>query len=217
MVPTPNTNLSALATTFLSLSAGERLLTLSEGLVKVRCIEAALNLGWTVQEGAGNSPSGPVADFASTRDGAILWRRGPRRLALTDGSADVAIVDPFEMMLEIKARPDYGTKAQAQFQEMEADVARVAKDRRAAFLFVFDPRIYLSFSGEKRETRGRPPVAAHWFTANFPPAAVVAKGGHFSVMAERDGNGIAMEFLTLPFEVGSSRVVAVGARTDSAF
>lgn len=210
----PNANLSTLASAFISLASRERLLTLSEGLVKIRCIEAALDLGWTVQEGAGNSPSGPVADYASGRDGAVLWRRGPRRLALANGSADVAVVEPFEMMLEIKARPDYGTKAQAQFQEMDADVARVAQNRHCAFLFVFDPKIYRSFSGEKRETRGRPAVAPHWFTGTFPPASAVGRPGGYSVTAARDGATVVMAFIEM---AETSRIVVAGSRVDATF
>jgi hypothetical protein len=212
-----NRKLAALTDAFLQLASREPLLTLSEGLIKIRAAEAALSLGWTIQEGAGTSPTGPVADYAALRNGVITWERGDRRLQLPEGSSDLAVVEPFEMFLEIKARPDYGTKAQAQFQEMDADVARISHYTQCALLFVFDPKIYLSFSGEKREVRGRPAVANAWFIRTFPPLDAVVQAHSLDVKGFRDGARLDMTFRAIPFVGGTSRVVVLGSRQDASF
>ena len=125
------------ATSFVAQTETDAFLSLSEGYVKVRAMEVALKRGWKLQEGAGNAPSGSIADFLSLEQGLPVWERGPRTLSLTSGSADLTVVAPIRAMMEIKARPDYGTKSQAQFQEMECDVERVAGAADVAFLFVF--------------------------------------------------------------------------------
>jgi hypothetical protein len=121
------------------------------------------------------------------------------------------------MLLEIKARPDYGTKSQAQFQQMDADVARVAQHRECAFLFVLDPKIYLSFSGEKTETRGRPAVAAGWFTATFPPIASIPTRGYRVLESERDAAQIEVAFTAIASGSGCNRILALGCRSDASF
>jgi len=191
------------------------MLSLSEGFIKVRCLEAALALGWTVQEGAGRGPDGDVADYAVLTSGRVVWRRAPRRLRLHEGSSDLAIVDPFEMLLEIKARPDHGTKSQAQFQQMDADVSRVAQSPQCALFFVFEPRIYLSFSGEKSEGRGRPAVAADWFTNIFPRLAAIPYEQWLMVEAHRDSNDLLLGFARCRHPSAADTITVIGARRDS--
>ncbi len=110
-----NPHISQLIQIFIERASGERLLALSEGLIKVRCIEAGLSLCWIAQEGAGRSPVGDVADFLVEKDGLISWQRAERLMRPLTGSCDVTFVSPVRMSLEIKARPDFGTKSQAQF------------------------------------------------------------------------------------------------------
>lgn len=212
-----NPHLSQLIRSFIARVSDERLLALSEGLIKVRCIEAGLSLGWTAQEGAGRSPIGDVADFLTETHGLLCWHRGPRRRRLQVGSSDVTFVSPVSMSLEIKARPDFGTKAQAQFGEMQCDVERAATTPDTAFLFVFDPKIYLSFSGGKTETRGRPAKAADWFIRNFPPLnEVVAREFLESEVAYNDQR-LSLAFWARKEGNLVSGVIAVGARVDSTF
>jgi len=59
----------------------ERLLALSEGYVKIRAMEVALSLGWTIQEGAGHSPTGPVADYLSLSGKKLSGSRSAPTLA----------------------------------------------------------------------------------------------------------------------------------------
>ena len=209
--------LEVLADMFVQITASESLLSLSEGLIKVRCIEAALRLGWTVQEGAGCRPDGDVADYAAMRDGKVLWHRAARTLRLADGSSDVAVVDPFEMLLEIKARPDYGTKSQAQFQQMDADVERVAGNPKCALVFVFDPRIYRSFSGEKTETRGRLAVASEWFIASFPAVETIRYDQWLLHRVLRRETYLLLRFRRCRHPSSGDTIAVFGAREDSSF
>jgi len=205
--------LQQLGTSFLRRVATDTLLTISEGFIKVRCAQAALDLGWELQEGAGNAPSGPVADFARASAGQIQWTRGPRRAQLPQGSADLCVVSPFTLFLEIKARPDFGTKSQAQFQEMDADVSRCAQHTNVALFFIFDSKIYLSFSGEKTETRGRPAVAAEWFNRYFPKLTQIPVGLWLSLEAVRDGEALSLHFQKT--EHSPSHILVLGGRRDT--
>jgi hypothetical protein len=207
------------ADAFVARTRHDQLLTLSEGFIKVRCAEVALGLGWTIQEGAGHSPYGPVADYASIRAGRVEWQRQSRRLKLSEGSADLAVVDPFEMLLEIKARPDYGTKSQAQFQQMDPDVARVAGNSQCAFLFVFDPKIYLSFSGEKSERRGRYAVAHRWFVGSFPKIAQLVSDQWITIEAPRNEGSppICMIARRCSHPYGDATILVLGWRSDARF
>lgn len=207
------------ADNFVSKTRDDQLLTLSEGFVKVRCAETALALGWTVQEGAGQSPYGPVADYAFMDSGVIKRRRQSRRLSLAEGSTDLAIVDPFELLLEIKARPDWGTKSQAQFQQMDADVSRVAANQKCAFFFVFDPKIYLSFSGEKIETRGRNAIAADWFVRNFPKFDEIPSNRWFQREAIRDPQSPSVSLVAqrCAHDRSNETILILGWRNDATF
>ena len=77
-----NSRLSKFADAFIAHAGKELFLTLSEGLIKVRCMETALQLGWTLQEGAGNAPAGPVADYARLKNGSLEWSRAARKIQL---------------------------------------------------------------------------------------------------------------------------------------
>ena len=199
-------------TSFVAKTEKDAFLSLSEGYLKVRAIEVALERGWTLQEGAGNTPSGSIADFLSLEQGLPVWTAGPRKLALASGSADLTVVAPIRAMLEFKARPDYGTKSQAQFQEMECDVERAAGAANVAFLFVFDEKIYRSFSGQKTESRGRPAKADKWFVANFPAASEIPIGGYLERKASRAGIPMALTFWMQSVRPSCTRIVALGMR-----
>jgi hypothetical protein len=207
--------LQALADMLVESTYNDSLLSLSEGFIKVRCIEAGLSLGWTIQEGAGRRPDGDVADYAVKRNGKIVWHRATRKLRLEDGSSDVAVVDPFEMLLEIKARPDYGTKSQAQFQQMDADVERVAKNPKCALFVVFDPRMYLSFSGEKTEARGRPAVASEWFVGSFPKLEKVPYDHCLLRLVPRGPTKLLLGFRRCRHSSSGDTITVFGAREDS--
>lgn len=193
----------------------ESFLTLSEGLVKVRLLHAAINLGWIVQEGAPGTTYGkPVADFARKVDGVVRWRRDQRKIRISRGSCDLAVVDPFDMLLEIKTRSDYGTKSGAQFDFIKQDVVRASGDDRVAFWFVFDPKIYRSFSGEKIEARGRPTQSNRWFCEYFVPYHL-AIAGPVLRSAEVEGVHLSLAFCPLPCEKIDSRVAVLGCRGSS--
>lgn len=207
------------ADAFVSRTRDDQLLTLSEGFIKVRCAETALALGWTIQEGAGHSPKGPVADYASMDSGVIKWWRQPRKLSLAEGSADLAVIDPIEMLLEIKARPDWGTKSQAQFQQMDEDVTRIATNPKCAFFFVFDPKIYLSFSGEKLETRGRNAVANDWFVSSFPKVNAIPSNQWLQIAAIRvaESPPISMIAQRCSHHSSNETILILGWRSDARF
>lgn len=207
------------ADTFITRTRADQLLTLSEGFIKVRCVETALALGWTIQEGAGQSPYGPVADYAVMDSEGIKRWRDYRRLSLADGSTDLAIVDPLELLLEIKARPDWGTKSQAQFQHMDADVSRVVANPKCAFFFVFDPKIYMSFSGEKTETRGRSAVAAHWFVSHFPKIDAIPRNRWLQLEAIRDTQSPPLSMIAQRCEhdLSNETILVLGWRNDATF
>jgi hypothetical protein len=170
------------------------LVTISEGFVKVRCMEAALSLGWTIQEGAGVSGKVRVADYASFANGRVSWVRGMKRLSLQYGSADVAVVDPIEIFVEIKCRPDRGTKSQAQFSEMDADVARVASTPNCIFISLFDEKVYRSFSNSKVESRGRRSLLHGWFHECFPTSTDISEEAWTNRIVDRGGVGLALQF-----------------------
>src|SRR3990167_6367560 len=97
---------------FIACTRNDALLSLSEGFVKVRLLEAALSLGWTIQEGVREQK---LADYGSVRLGKLAWLRADRRINLTHGSVDVTIVNPFQLLIELKTVPDYGPKSAGAF------------------------------------------------------------------------------------------------------
>lgn len=212
-----NSPILQFADAFVLRTHDDQLLSLSEGFIKVRCIETALALGWTVQEGAGQAPDGPIADFAVMVAGTIRWSRASRRLTLPDGSSDLAIVAPHPLLLEIKARPDRGTKSQAQFQQMDADVARIASYPQCIFFFVFDPNIYRSFSGEKTERRGRNAVASHWFVESFPKVDAIPSNRWLQIEAIRDKQNLSMVAQRCSHSRSNDTLLILGWRSDATF
>jgi hypothetical protein len=197
---------------FLARTGDDNLLAISEGFIKVRCAEVALSLGWTLQEGVGNKG---IADFANLVDGNVVWRRGKRMLYAAEGSADLAIVSPFEMMLEIKARPDHGTKSQAQFEQMDFDVARVAADPACALLFVFETKAYRSFSSEKEESRGRRAIMSRWFNECFPKLASIPLADWLVVEAIRDERQIALSFRLCQHSRADQTILVLGCQAEA--
>jgi len=98
------------------------------------------------------------------------------------------------MLLEIKARPDHGTKSQAQFQEMDADVARAASNPLCALLFVFETKAYRSFSLEKEDNRGRYALAADWFNQYFPKLSMIPSSEWLAIEAPRGSSRLNLWF-----------------------
>jgi hypothetical protein len=207
-------HLLALAKRLIDRGGMEPFFTLSEGLVKVRTLEAALDLGWVVQEGA---PS-PGSAYAITKTvNGVEVVKSLRRLSVADGSADLYITQPIELMLEIKTRPDIGTKAQAGFQQMKLDVRRVSQHKSMALLFLFDRGMYGSFCGENKDGRGRPSVEKDWFTNLFPSHPDVVAVSDVTVEASADGAPLSLWFCAMPNPIGPKRILVLGARTDALF
>lgn len=206
------TRLRTLGEGFLNSTGGDRLLALSEGFIKIRCAEAALQLGWTLQEGVGNKG---VADFARMVDGNVEWSRSARTLFAQEGSSDLAVVAPFSMLLEIKARPDHGTKSQAQFEQMDADVGRVAADATSAFFMLFETKAYRSFSAEKEEGRGRRALMAGWFNRHFPKIASVPTAEWLEVVAERVGTNLSMLFQRAVHPGADDTILVLGCQQEA--
>lgn len=208
-------NLTSLVTEFVQRTQSEPFLALSEGLVKVRFMEAALSLGWMLQEGAGQSPDGQLADFLSKKGNELIVTRGRRLVKLPYGSADFTSISPCILMLEFKSRSDFGTKIGAGFGEMWADVQRVADSPGVAFVFVFDEKIYRSFSGGKLERRGRPAGSvATWFAANFPPLAHLLDGTGTMGACLVGEVELQLRFWHQQVTSARTRIVVLGARTD---
>ena len=206
--------LEALAQTLALKAESEYFFTLSEGLIKVRAIESALDLGWTLQEGA---PAPGSAFTIRTGAEGIKISRELRRLTVLDGSADMYVIEPFEMMLEIKARPDVGSKAHAQFDQIMPDITRVAAIPKMALLFVFDQDIYSSFSGERSSVEGRPSTHKNWFNSIFPIYSDILEYGKLSRHTKLDGNAIEFLFISIKNPIGANRILVVGARSDAEF
>jgi hypothetical protein len=209
-----NVNLENLVTKIASAAEHEQFFALSEGLVKVRTIEAALSLGWTVQDGA----SGKDVVHTLWLDASeVKIESCERVLKIEDGSADVYITAPIKMMLEIKTRPDFGSKAQAQFSEMLEDVDRVAGLKDTAFLFVFDPKLYRSFSGDKQDKRGRKALSSEWFVANFAKYEDVKKERRIASSCVVGDEKLELLFMAVGNGMRDDRVIVAGTRADSMF
>jgi hypothetical protein len=209
--------LEQLCAEFARRTEGERLLALSEGLIKVRVMEVALSLGWVLQEGAGGPANAPVADYLWMEGGELRRKRILRLLRLIGGSCDFTVVAPHGFMLEIKARSDVGTKSQAQFEEMGCDVRRVASEQGVGFLFVIDEKVYLSFSGDKNETRGRPAKFGAWFNEHFPRVADLVSGEITSVSAIYEGVPLELRLWVQQPSPQCKRFIVAGCRKDVPF
>ncbi len=89
---------------FVEQTVDDQLLLLAEGFTRVRMLEAALSLGWTIQEGVKNRNR---ADYATQRRGRIEWVRAPRQITQRPGTIpDVVVSDPIRMLLELKTISD---------------------------------------------------------------------------------------------------------------
>lgn len=207
-------NIELLGTELVRRLSNDLLVTISEGFVKVRCMEAALYLGWTLQEGAGVAGKIRVADYASLTGGRVSWVRGTKRLSLEHGSADVAIADPFELFIEIKCRPDRGTKSQAQFGEMDADVERVSSMSNCLFIFLFDQKAYRAFANCKMEARGRRALLHGWFHGCFPKASDIAREAWTNRIADRGGVDLALRFRRFQSGGGDEITMVLGCRAN---
>ena len=206
-----------LADTFIDKAREDLLLTLSGGFVKIRLMEAALSLGWTLQEGTGDAAGKKTADIIRLTPGSLKWKRSSRVMQLPAGSADLAILKPIQGFVEKKTRPDIGAKARAQFDEMIEDVDRVATNAACSFFFVLDEKIYRSFSGEKRERRGRPSSNSDWFIKHFEPETKLADPGWFWSTISRRDTPISLGTRRFRTVGGFVRTLVVGARDDSVF
>lgn len=197
---------------FLERTAHDTLLALSEGFIKVRCAEEALSLGWTLQEGVGNKGT---ADFANLIDGHVAWQRGRRLLSAAEGSADLAIVSPFEVIMEIKGRPDHGTKSQVQFEQMDMDVARVSFDPRCALFFVFETESYRSFSFERMESGGRRASTSKWFNECFPKLPSISSTEWLDVEAMRAEKRLSLSFRCCQHTRPDQTILVVGCQAEA--
>ena len=179
MTATNIERLVELVSVFVEQTKQDQLLAWQEGFVKVRLAESALKLGWVLQEGTPGTDRGfPAAHILRFLEGSLSWGRVPRLFKLPEGSTDLTFVAPIQVMLEIKTRPDFGTKAGCQFQTIAEDVQRAAMHKGIAFLFVIDESSYRSFCGSKTERRGRPASdASTWFRSNFPALDDVTANG----------------------------------------
>lgn len=134
------------------------LLAHQEGHFKVEVLRTALSLGYHVQEPSPRpsrvfeaSPSGSDGSWPS-------WAETDRVVRVTKGSCDLMLRrDDGHLLLELKCRPDQGSKAQAAMRELRGDLERVEQDGRFVFLAVFDEKLYRSFSDGKKDRRGRKP------------------------------------------------------------
>jgi len=196
-------------------SSNDFLLGLAEGHFKVAVANALLELGCELQEGsyASRQERGiktPLADFVQLVDGVVRWRRGDRQLALDDGSTDITIVWPIRLQLELKTRPDHGTKSQAQSQELVADIDRVRTTPGVAFLFVFDEKIYRSFSGMKTEARGAPSEFAGELAMLFPAIGGLSPNIPTILTKDWRGQSLCLICYRQELESGIHRVLVAG-------
>ncbi len=192
----------------------EPFITLAESLLRVRCLETALELGWTIQEGSTNPGT---AEILTKKQGVYNWQRSPRKFELDQGSYDVCIVQPCVMLLELKCRPDHGPKANAQFMEILPDVERVSTVRNSAFIFLFDPNIYRSFSGEKNSVNGRPPKGHTWFNNVFESINTTQSAGYRTKIVPFNAIDMCLGFWHVDLGSSSSRVLVCGHRMDAEF
>lgn len=96
-----------------------------------------------------------------------------RQHSVPDGSGDLTVTKPFVGYLEIKTRPDLGSKAQAAFKGITDDLDRIANSTDGAFLFAFDEKIYASFDNSVSRKRKPEGVDCNAF---FPSAKGMTVG-----------------------------------------
>lgn len=209
-----NVNIISFVEALLPRVKQEPFMTLAESLMRVRCMETALELGWTIQEGSTNPGT---AEILTTKDGTPHWQRRERRFELAQGSYDVCVVDPCVILFELKCRPDHGPKANAQFMEILPDVERVSLVKNSAFIFLFDPKIYRSFTGEKSSTTGRPPKGHEWFNGAFESANTRPRAGCGRKIVPFNSVDLCLGFWHVDPEASASRILVCGHRSDAEF
>jgi hypothetical protein len=214
------TFLSTLVETLAQRTVDDALLTLAEGHFKVAVANALLHMGCELQEGsyASRQDKGvkiALADFVKMEGERFCWRRGDRVLSLDAGSTDVTVVCPTQLQLELKTRPDFGSKSQAQHNEIVADIDRVSTTAGVAFLFVFDEKIYRSFSGKKTETRGAPSKFSEELATLFPPIQSIAEN---TPITNRDRAWRSRDLLLACYRqdlpTGIHRIFVAGVRAE---
>ena len=215
--------LNQLGTALVQSTNSDQFLTLAEGYLKICCVKAALSLGWKLQEGARNRRARgggmeDMADYLWLTDGILKSKRDVRTLAIANGSTDVTVVEPHELFLELKTRPDLGAKSLAQYEEISKDIERVSLKRRCAFLFVFDKQLYRSFSNDKDTYAGRPPgESSAWFHQYFPQLGNLTPASPKSIGCQFGDKVIEMNFWLQKLPNNRRRIICMGARKDSAW
>lgn len=149
---------------FLNHQEGHFNLSVAKALIKS---DAKLQFGTTDKN---------KANFFSKKTG---WTNEKRQHKIERGSGDLTIIEPALTCLELKCRPDYGPKAQADFQEIADDLDRIIDNPQSSFLFSFDHRLYGSFDGtakkrKKSDTGDR--IKSFFTTATELPDGKVIEG-----------------------------------------
>lgn len=192
-----------LLSTLAANSSADPFLALHEGHLNVAVSNTLLGLGATLQLGTTDAA---CADYISSSVG---WTSGKRVHCLSGGSGDVTITAPAVLCLELKCRPDHGPKAQASFNDMAADLDRVAAEDNMAFLFCFDQRLYGSFDGTAKKTK--PSTTGDALRSFFPKAASMPLGT--VVYHQSSWAGVQMESWALRTVCASSeRILVFGRR-----
>ncbi len=188
------------------------LLAHQEGHFKICVLRTALSLDYTVQEPSSRravvfeaAPSGSDGSWPT-------WSEAPRTIRVANGSCDLMLRrGRLHLMVELKCKPDQGSKAQAGMGEMRADLVRTGKDPRFIFLSVLDEKIYRSFSASKTERRGRKSSIPE-LKAVFPPMKDLPLGEATEVTRSAVGHVLRFWLLRQRVEEPAQLVSAPGKR-----
>lgn len=200
--------IDVIAATALECSVGRPLGNLSEGFLKVSCIEALLFKGYSLLESSNRANLGRLIWL---HDGEIRGGLVPRDTIAADptsmklwNSADLRVYSPCTLVVELQCRSQFGSQAAVFSANIADDLRRV--DRGTAHLFVLaaDRVVYDALRGIKQDRRGR--KAAYSFEDDFPEPTPLESGRHVSqsasVRAGRQVFAIAAES-----QFGTDRVV----------
>ncbi len=201
-------------------TAKDPLLCLAEGHFKVEVANALLDLGCQLQEGTyrdllRHGQKIKQADYVKIVDGQVIWQRADRRVVSAEGSTDITVVLPIELQLELKTRPDHGTKSQAMFNELIPDIERVSETPHVAFLFGFDQKIYRSFSGAKTHGRGGKSNHSEDLANFFPKSDGMSENILFEASRYWKGKALNLVCMKQVQQSGISRVFVSGIRVDT--